>query len=122
MRAYERLLNYVTYDTTSDENAPEDVCPSTKKQLALADHLAEEMKRLGFEGVRRDEFGYVYGFLAVELRRKAAGRRADLAHGHKLRRKRRKHQAAHREELRRRRHRAERREKHRPAPRRILTA
>ena len=64
MRAYERLLNYVTYDTTSDENAPENVCPSTKKQLALADHLAEEMKSLGFAGVRRDEYGYVYGFLA----------------------------------------------------------
>ncbi len=63
MRAYERLLNYVTYDTTSDENAREDVCPSTKNQLALADRLAEEMRHLGFEGVRRDEFGCVYGFL-----------------------------------------------------------
>ena len=63
MRAYERLLNYVTYDTTSDENAPEDVCPSTKKQLVLADRLAEEMKSLGFEDVRRDGYGYVYGFL-----------------------------------------------------------
>lgn len=63
MRAYERLLNYVTYDTTSDENAPENVSPSTKKQLALADRLAEEMTSLGFEGVRRDENGYVYGFL-----------------------------------------------------------
>ena len=64
MRAYERLLTYVTYDTTSDENAPESACPSTQKQLALADRLAEEMKRLGFEGVRRDGFGYVYGCLA----------------------------------------------------------
>ena len=64
MRAFERFLDYVTYDTTSDENAPESACPSTQKQLALADRLAEEMKCLGFEGVRRDEYGYVYGFLA----------------------------------------------------------
>ena len=64
MRAFERFLDYVTYDTTSDENAPESACPSTQKQLALADRLAEEMKCLGFEGVRRDGFGCVYGFLA----------------------------------------------------------
>ena len=64
MRAFERFLDYVTYDTTSDENAPGSVCPSTQKQLVLADRLAEEMKCLGFEDVRRDEFGYVYGFLA----------------------------------------------------------
>jgi tripeptide aminopeptidase len=63
MRAYERLLDFVTYDTTSDEDAPESVSPSTKKQLALADHLAQELEHIGFEGVRRDEFGYVYGFL-----------------------------------------------------------
>jgi tripeptide aminopeptidase len=63
MRAYERLLNYVKYDTTSDENAPEDVCPSTENQKALADRLAEEMSRLGFEDAHRDKDGYVYGFL-----------------------------------------------------------
>lgn len=63
MRAYERLLDYVKYDTTSDENAPEDRFPSTAGQLVLADRLAEEMKQLGFENVRRDPFGYVYGFL-----------------------------------------------------------
>ena len=33
MRAYERLLRYVNYDTASDENSP--TCPSTAKQLAL---------------------------------------------------------------------------------------
>jgi tripeptide aminopeptidase len=63
MRAYERLLDYVKFDTTSDENAPEERSPSTKGQLVLADHLAAEMKQLGFQNVRRDSFGYVYGFL-----------------------------------------------------------
>lgn len=63
MKAYERFLEYVKIDTTSDENAPEDVSPSTKGQLVLADRLAEEMKQIGFSGVRRSESGYVYGFL-----------------------------------------------------------
>ena len=63
MRAYERLLDFTAYDTTSDEDAPESASPSTKKQLAFADRLADELNGLGFEGVRRDEFGYVYGFL-----------------------------------------------------------
>ena len=59
MRAYERFLNYVQYDTASDENSP--TCPSTKKQLVLAKALAEEMKALGISDARVDEHGYVYG-------------------------------------------------------------
>ena len=59
MRAYERFLNYVQYDTASDENSP--TCPSTEKQLALARALAEEMRRMGIEDARLDDFGYVYG-------------------------------------------------------------
>lgn len=63
MRAYERLLDYVGYDTTSDEDAPENVCPSTEKQKVLGAHLAEEMKKIGFEDAHMDGWGYVYGFL-----------------------------------------------------------
>jgi tripeptide aminopeptidase len=63
MRAYERLLDYVKFNTTSDENAPEGRSPSTAGQLVLADRLAEEMKKLGFQKVRCDCYGYVYGFL-----------------------------------------------------------
>ena len=59
MRAYERLLNYVRYDTASDENSP--TCPSTKKQLALAEALVEELRSLGVDDARVDEHGYVYG-------------------------------------------------------------
>ncbi len=61
MRAYERFLNYVGYDTTSDEAASESTCPSTDKQKVLGRALVEEMKALGMEDVRMDEFGYVYG-------------------------------------------------------------
>lgn len=61
MRAYERFLNYVGYDTTSDEAASESICPSTGKQKVLGRALVEEMKTLGMEDVHMDEFGYVYG-------------------------------------------------------------
>ena len=63
MRAYQRLLNYVKYDTTSDENAPEDVHPSTEKQKLLGAALAEEMKKIGMDDAEMDQSGYVYGTL-----------------------------------------------------------
>ena len=59
MRAYERFLNYVQYDTASDENSP--TCPSTAKQLALAEALAKELRAMGVENARVDAHGYVYG-------------------------------------------------------------
>lgn len=59
MRAYERLLRYVTYDTASDGNSP--TCPSTEKQKVLGAALVEEMNALGLENARMDENGYVYG-------------------------------------------------------------
>lgn len=61
MRAYERLLNYVKYDTTSYENAPESVCPSTESQKVFAGYLVNEMKSVGIADARMDEYGYVYG-------------------------------------------------------------
>ena len=59
MRAYERLLRYVQFDTASDESGTS--CPSTAKQRVLAEALAEEMKGLGIADARVDEYGYVYG-------------------------------------------------------------
>jgi len=59
MRAYERLMRYIQFDTASDEKSP--ACPSTEKQLVLARALVEEMKGLGIADARVDENGYVYG-------------------------------------------------------------
>ena len=59
MRAYERFLNYIQYDTASDADSP--TCPSTEKQLALGRALAGEMKAMGIADARIDEYGYVYG-------------------------------------------------------------
>lgn len=59
MRAYERFLNYIQYDTASDANGH--TCPSTEKQLVLGRALADEMRAMGIADARIDEHGYVYG-------------------------------------------------------------
>ncbi len=65
MRAYERLLHYVSFDTASDETSPS--CPSTEKQLVLARELVKEMNGLGLENVRLDKNGYVYGTIPATI-------------------------------------------------------
>ena len=59
MRAYERLLKYVSYETTSDENSQ--TCPSSAKELVLADELVEQLKAIGVADAHVDKDGYVYG-------------------------------------------------------------
>jgi len=59
VRAYERLLKYVSYETTSDENS--ETCPSSAKELVLADELVEELKAIGVADAHVDKDGYVYG-------------------------------------------------------------
>ena len=59
MRPYERLLNYVKYDTASDGGS--ETCPSTEKQLVFARVLEQEMIDLGLQNVRLDKNGYLYG-------------------------------------------------------------
>ena len=59
MRAYERLLKYVTVRTPSCDGVEEH--PSSQCQFDLANLLAEEMKELGIQDVLVDEHCYVYG-------------------------------------------------------------
>ena len=59
MRAYERLLNYIQFDTASNEESQS--CPSTPGQLELGRSLVEEMRLMGISNARMDENGYVYG-------------------------------------------------------------
>ena len=72
MRAYERLLNYVQFDTASNRLSPAQ--PSTPGQLVLAKALVEEMREMGIADARVDEYGYVYGSIPAnaEKRRGAA--------------------------------------------------
>jgi len=59
MRAYERLLQYAAVHTTSDHES--ETCPSTSRQFDLAKILVDELKAIGVENARMDEYGYVYG-------------------------------------------------------------
>lgn len=58
----ERFLKYVGFDTQSSEEA-EGRCPSTEKQLRLAEYLVEELKEMGMQEVEMDAHGYVYATL-----------------------------------------------------------
>lgn len=53
----DRFLDYVKYDTQSEEES--DSCPSTSKQLELAKHLVGELRALGLTDASVDENGYV---------------------------------------------------------------
>lgn len=57
----DKLLDYVKYDTKSEEAS--DTFPSTKGQWDLARHLLDELNRLGLENTVLDEYCYVYGYL-----------------------------------------------------------
>jgi tripeptide aminopeptidase len=57
----ERFLRYVRIDTQSAYG--QTTTPSTAKQLDLSRLLESELRELGLDAVRLDEFGYVYGSL-----------------------------------------------------------
>lgn len=59
MQVTERLLKYISVDTTSDPHS--DTFPSTKSQLDFAASLAKEMKTMGLKDVSMDSYGYVFG-------------------------------------------------------------
>lgn len=61
MRAYERLLRYVTIPTASKEES--ETVPTTREQFALAERLVKELKALGVDNARVDEKCYVYASL-----------------------------------------------------------
>ena len=72
MRAYERFLKYVAFPTMSDPES--ESVPSTKKQLALAEALAAELREMGLVGVEISEYGYVYASLPANCRQSVSSR------------------------------------------------
>lgn len=54
-----RFLNYVSFDTQSNESSA--TCPSTEKQKKLGSALVQEMSAMGILDAHMDENGYVYG-------------------------------------------------------------
>ena len=59
MTVIDRFLKLVSYPTTSDERS--ETCPSTPRQLVLAEELVRQMQELGIQDARVDAYGYVYG-------------------------------------------------------------
>ncbi|RTL51070.1 MAG: peptidase T [Sphingobacteriales bacterium] len=55
----ERFMRYVQIDTQSDPASTN--FPSTEKQKQLAQLLAAELKQMGIDDAKMDEYGYVYG-------------------------------------------------------------
>lgn len=68
MKVENRFLNYVTYDTQSDENSPS--CPSTPGQKVFGQALVKEMLAMGIADARMDENGYVYGSVPANIQEK----------------------------------------------------
>mgnify|MGYP004602779867 CR=1 FL=1 len=61
MTVIERFMDYVTYETTSDEQSS--TCPSTACQKLLGQRLAEDLRAVGLTDAAMDENSYVYGHL-----------------------------------------------------------
>ena len=61
MKAYERLLKYVTFRTPSDENSEN--TPSSACQFELARFLKNEMEGLNLSDIVLDDMCYLYGKL-----------------------------------------------------------
>ena len=66
--AAERFLRYVSYDTQSEEE--KESVPSTQKQFALANLLAEELKEMGAESVSVSEHAYVFATIPATTKDK----------------------------------------------------
>lgn len=77
-RAYEKLLEYVKFDTASDANSP--TVPSTMKQKDLGEYLVKEMKALGIQDAEMDDKGYVYASIPATPGYEKAPKIGFLAH------------------------------------------
>lgn len=65
MKLVERFLDYVSYDTQSDELT--NMTPSTPGQMIFAEHLRDELKALGLKDITLDDNGYLMATLPSNL-------------------------------------------------------
>lgn len=78
MKAYERLLKYVTVHTASAEDSTD--TPTTARQFDLAKLLVEEMQELGIHDAYVDDKCYVYGHIPATQGYEDAARLGFIAH------------------------------------------
>ncbi len=65
MKASERFLKYVSFDTKSNSNST--TVPTTSGQMVLAREIAEELNEIGLDEVVLDEKGYIYATLPSNI-------------------------------------------------------
>jgi len=65
MKLVERFLDYVSYDTQSDELT--NMTPSTPGQMIFVEHLRDELVALGLKDITLDENGYLMATLPSNL-------------------------------------------------------
>lgn len=68
MTVIDRFLKLVSYHTTSDESS--ETCPSTARQLKLAQELVRQMQDMGIADAHVDADGYVYGTIPANCKKK----------------------------------------------------
>lgn len=65
MTLIERFLDYVSYDTQSDEET--NMTPSTPGQMVFVKHLKEELEKMNLEDITLDENGYLMATLPSNI-------------------------------------------------------
>lgn len=68
MNVVDRFLNYVKFDTQSDELT--NLTPSTPGQMIFAQALEKELQSMGLENISLDENGYLMATLPGNIDKK----------------------------------------------------
>ena len=69
MTIVDRFLDFVSYDTQSNEST--DCTPSTPGQMVLARHLKDVVTEMGLEDITLDDNGYLMATLPANTDRKS---------------------------------------------------
>lgn len=78
MTVVDRFLQYVKFDTQSDELT--NLTPSTPGQMIFAQHLEQELRAMGLEDISLDENGYLMATLPANTDRKDVPTIGFIAH------------------------------------------
>lgn len=68
MTLLDRFLDYISYDTQSDEET--NMTPSTPGQMVFVKHLREELETMGLEDISLDDNGYLMATLPANTDKK----------------------------------------------------
>lgn len=78
MTVVDRFLQYVKFDTQSDELT--NMTPSTPGQMIFARHLEEELRAMGLDNISLDDNGYLMATLPANTNRKGIPTVGFIAH------------------------------------------